>query len=421
MSTISATGWFKVFNKKYIHFDHHYSIGLNVLNSSFPDHSFYFTDAAHLLDFLGSDGYLHQITLPIDHLQFKWRRHYRRWESNMIIVEETKYPISDPETFLFLESQGMILTRDLYDWVIFHKKIAILKLLFSRGIRPKNSQFGEILRHVLNGDEEMIDLLYSSEIQKAVPLERIVERMVIHECGLLIKPLLNRKLNLDNRSDVAWQIVMNEQSETLDLLQPYIPLHDSFYQLLSQYACKYDHVWVIQRLIEFKYYLVNISLEATKNNSDKILKLILDRKMYLFPDYLLLLAVREEPIKPLRAIKVLLDHGAQPTHDMVSQNIKHYGMLELLLPRLSDINYDCGRLLLEAIEYSEPRVVELLLQYGADIHVPNDEPLRLAIREDRPDMIRILLDHGALVDGKRWEFVDFARASGKGHLITLFF
>ena len=151
-------------------------------------------------------------------------------------------------------------------------------------------------------------------------------------------------------------------------------------------ACENDNIKMIKHvhkntnLIKYNTHI----LKATKNNSNKIIRFLLN-------------------------VGLCVDAWRYKTkksryHNLLTFSIK-YGnkMMLLLLNKGADIHIKKDYVLLYFIMIGNVRLVKYLLDIGANIHAKDDIALELSVIRDDIKMVKLLLNYGANVHAKNEE------------------
>jgi hypothetical protein len=137
------TKYFKILNKEGLHFDHHYTDGMNILTQPFNDRpitesscavgGFYFTTLDHIHKFYQFGCYLTEITLPENDPEFKIVHDIGsgKYRSNRVIIGK-KYWLGDINTFLIFNLD--IKNYPIY-FACYHGLVAILQWWKDSGLK----------------------------------------------------------------------------------------------------------------------------------------------------------------------------------------------------------------------------------------------------------------------------------------------
>lgn len=84
-------------------------------------------------------------------------------------------------------------------------------------------------------------------------------------------------------------------------------------------------------------------------------------------------------------------------------DVRNYDSLDLLVHNLKDkgLSSEINRILHQAVESSDEKIVEVLLKHDLDLEIINDNeitPLYLATMRDDNSIVELLINHGAKVD-----------------------
>ena len=273
LSMISATGWFKVFNKEEKHHDHQYVPGINILQDEFAQKGscvsggFYFTTAKYIFKYLFLGDHIRPITLPIDDPAFLWVQDHKKWRANMIILEEPEYSLSDPETFIFLESQGAVISYDVLRWAHGSWRTQIVEFLFPKLVKRDFLKFlntvSEIDKYkygyntlpnysgipvaslgfaIVRDDPEMVEdlLIQYPELEELLQLDSLLKWIIRERLACMLILLLIRKgpefrSNCDEFIEII-QVLKVTKRPFLGTILPLISLGQAIGEYDSDYA-----------------------------------------------------------------------------------------------------------------------------------------------------------------------------------------
>jgi hypothetical protein len=216
------------------HYDHQYTIGLNVLNKPFEKvgscvpGGLYFTIQQYLYNFLDYGDHIHQIFLPYNDPKFEMVLDPQgdKYRANKIIVDEKKYMLDDIETYIILKIK---LNKNII------KKFPLTIVIINR--IDTYQLFNSIVeRLITEKNEELLAYLYTKAKDNNDSL--IVSDYFIRGCFFYES---------------------SDNEIYIQLMIKYIDLYN-----LAYYASKYDRVDVLNKIkentekFELKYFKFSI-------------------------------------------------------------------------------------------------------------------------------------------------------------------